>query len=549
MGRELTDQLIDGLRPPAGKANMIEWDAIQKGFGVRVSQNRKSWVIQCRIPTPGTPYGKQISHSFADVCSMPVAEARKEARHLIELVKRGVNLNDKNFRPVTIDGRLLAVKEALRKNEAKRVILQTELQHIEAEIGSETKRLNLSDEAIAMAIKNMPPRSRETIRFNDATVPGLAIRISGKCPRIPAGQAKFVHIFSWHGKPQTKTYQPAFSAELIPGKNVGDPPISMGMNVTSAKRQWAQDRAELAKRRDPRWRQFFVEEETWKNYTLRKLVEDYLRGSETRWRMSTYTGAVYALCRVLALTDFADQPAAQITTAQIASFAYAVLPGQRGYSAHAHQIAALRRLYSWGVAHDKVPSNPVTGIKIAVKKTKTARVLTDAELRALWIASGTLGYPLGPYFQLLVLLGQRRTETAEMRWSEIDLAAAVWTIPATRTTNHRPRRVFLPPQAVDIFKTIPHYRRSDVVFTTNGSPIGGFSNLKTRLVRATGINDWCLDDLRRSMVKARHQLEHDTLHMLQQTGFDITAYLPTMPWNDTHTDTGTTGQEARALQP
>ena len=52
-------------------------------------------------------------------------------------------------------------------------------------------------------------------------------------------------------------------------------------------------------------------------------------------------------------------------------------------------------------------------------------MLTESELRALWIACGAIGR-FGDLFKLLVLTGQRRDEVAGMRWTEIDLAGKSW---------------------------------------------------------------------------------------------------------------------------
>ena len=54
-------------------------------------------------------------------------------------------------------------------------------------------------------------------------------------------------------------------------------------------------------------------------------------------------------------------------------------------------------------------------------KQPRQRTLNDAELRALWQASETIGYPFGPLYRLLLLTGARKSEVAGARWSEFDL--------------------------------------------------------------------------------------------------------------------------------
>src|SRR5262249_31324193 len=96
-------------------------------------------------------------------------------------------------------------------------------------------------------------------------------------------------------------------------------------------------------------------------------------------------------------------------------------------------------------------------------------------------AAETLGWPYGPFIQLLALTGQRRDEVASMRWAEINLPERVWKIPKERSKNGLAHNVALSPQAISVFETMP--RISDgFVFTTNGATgINSFSRAKRRL--------------------------------------------------------------------
>ena len=89
---------------------------------------------------------------------------------------------------------------------------------------------------------------------------------------------------------------------------------------------------------------------------------------------------------------------------------------------------------------------------------RPGRALEDWELPIFWQAADAAGWPFGPYLQMLLLLGQRRTETALMRWRDVDLEAGVWTVPAEVTKSGRAHRVPLPPQAVAILRTCRGWR-------------------------------------------------------------------------------------------
>ena len=62
--------------------------------------------------------------------------------------------------------------------------------------------------------------------------------------------------------------------------------------------------------------------------------------------------------------------------------------------------------------------------------------LDEDELRALWSACQSLGYPFGPIVQLLLLTGQRRDEVARMQRKQVN--GSHWQIPDTRADVHTP---------------------------------------------------------------------------------------------------------------
>ena len=111
------------------------------------------------------------------------------------------------------------------------------------------------------------------------------------------------------------------------------------------------------------------------------------------------------------------------------------------------------------------------------------RVLTDSELKLVWLASDEIGWPFGPFVKLLILTGQRLNEVARMRWGEIDFEAKVWTIPRERTKSHMRTEC---PSVIRPSKFLPICQRLvdfGFVFTTTGpSPVGGFSRAKSRLM-------------------------------------------------------------------
>ena len=91
--------------------------------------------------------------------------------------------------------------------------------------------------------------------------------------------------------------------------------------------------------------------------------------------------------------------------------------------------------------------------------------LSDAELVALWKASGRLRYPWGPLFRLLVLTGSRRSEAAGARWQEFDLQRSVWTVPPERFKSGVSHLVPLSGDAAAIVADLPRFRSGDALFS------------------------------------------------------------------------------------
>jgi integrase len=71
--------------------------------------------------------------------------------------------------------------------------------------------------------------------------------------------------------------------------------------------------------------------------------------------------------------------------------------------------------------------------------------------------------------EFLILTAARTGEVREVRWSEIDLTAKVWTVPGERTKTGKEHRVPLSPRALELLKAAPRESYSDLVFIGIGA--------------------------------------------------------------------------------
>ena len=82
------------------------------------------------------------------------------------------------------------------------------------------------------------------------------------------------------------------------------------------------------------------------------------------------------------------------------------------------------------------------------------RVVTEDELRALWLAFDALEPTRGAFYKLRLLTAQRGGEVAGMRWQDVDLASSWWTIPASGSKNKLSHRVPLSLSAVTLLRAL-----------------------------------------------------------------------------------------------
>lgn len=172
----------------------------------------------------------------------------------------------------------------------------------------------------------------------------------------------------------------------------------------------------------------------------------------------------------------------------------------RGSTYQANRILSnIRKLFNWCVERGIVETSPITGLKAPTKEESRERVLEDDEIVRLLCACRNDVYPFRQFVPILLATAQRRGELAEMRWSEVDLEAKQWVIPAERSKNGKPHVVPLSPYALEALNEVPRFLDCDFVFTTTrNSPVSGFSKMLRRLSEGSQTSDWRLHDLRRT---------------------------------------------------
>lgn len=351
------------------------------------------------------------------------------------------------------------------------------------------------------ALKLRPGRERDVVW--DAGMPGMAVRLTSK-----RGSKAFYAV-----KRRAGDVSPTWA-------RLGEYPVMSLLQAREAAREALQalgrgeDPKTLAEAKIRAVRE--AEAEARKN-TFRAVADAFMRHQFPSLSNATtraYERQLQSISKI-----FGDKPITSLRRREIID----VIEGIRddaGRPSAKVALAVLRRVLNWALSRDieGFEANPAAGIsdKDLIGRIKPReRVLSDAELAAVWRATTSLGEPWMTIYRLLMLLGLRRDEIASAQWAELDLEAGLFEIPAARTKNGLPMLVPLPPTAVDLFKAT-HRFGGPFVFSTSGgrSPVSAWSHTKGKLDvklahQGDAVPGWRTHDLRRVVRSGLSKLKVD----------------------------------------
>jgi integrase len=182
----------------------------------------------------------------------------------------------------------------------------------------------------------------------------------------------------------------------------------------------------------------------------------------------------------------------------------------------------LGQMYGYAVDNALLEANPATRIPvIGSRGEKKERTLADDEIKTFWekLDSAKMVPNLRIALRLLLVTGQRRQEIALARWSEFDLKAKLWTIPAEHSKNGKAHQVPLSKLALSLLSKIDVKGSAYVIRSRlkNDQPIDPMA-----LTRAVKNNDEHFEipaftphDLRRTAASGMAALGVQRFHIAQ----------------------------------
>jgi integrase len=224
--------------------------------------------------------------------------------------------------------------------------------------------------------------------------------------------------------------------------------------------------------------------------TFSSLVEEFLGHGLSRQGkpLRPATARAYRVVLRTYARPLHDRPIEDIRRRDIATLIGTIARDQ-GTPAAALARSVLSRFWGWLLETDQAEFNVAMGTPIYALEPR-ARVLTDGELTAIWQATDDAG-DFSTIIRLCLWTGCRRSEAGGMRWSEIE--NGVWTIPGSRTKNHR--------KAAAAIAARPRIVGKNPIFgMTSAVGYTRWDDAKARLDDRLGFGQpWRLHDLRRSV--------------------------------------------------
>jgi len=165
-------------------------------------------------------------------------------------------------------------------------------------------------------------------------------------------------------------------------------------------------------------------------------------------------------------------------------------------------LALISTIFNYGVEEGVVQVNPAYRLRHPGEEHERDRVLRDHEIKVLWTVLEEEPFTVAAVFKLGLLLAQRRGEVLGMAWSELNLEAGWWELPAERVKNATAHRVPLVGEALSLLQQLQARRKDDSPWVFPGPRRGPIANPQKWIARVRekcGFG-WRYHDLRRTAI-------------------------------------------------
>ncbi len=238
--------------------------------------------------------------------------------------------------------------------------------------------------------------------------------------------------------------------------------------------------------------------------TFGVLAAQYLEARRSKIRPATYSELVRYLNKCA--KSLHRTPIAALSQRNIANLLNAVAKESGDVTANRLR-AALSGFLGWVIREGiRLPEGNIASYTNKREEKSRERVLSDAELKAIWTACPDNGF--GGVLKLLILTGQRKSEIGLLRWDEVHDEQIVF--PPNRTKNGR---VHVVPLSDPTHAILSQFRRDgrQCVFGRYDTGFQGWNAAKLALDAqitnaAKPLAHWTIHDLRRTVATRMAEL-------------------------------------------
>ena len=297
-------------------------------------------------------------------------------------------------------------------------------------------------------------------------------------------------------------------------------------------------------------------------HTFQAVADEWMAHQAARWTPETRE-RIRASLQADILKTMGARPLASIKPLEVMTAIKAI--EARGAADQAGRVLQrVKAIFRWAVIHRRVDANPMLDLVqseiLKPREVKHRAALAAKELPAFFACLDEYdGDPTTLHaLRLLMLTATRPGEVRGATWAEVDMDAALWTIPAERMKMRQEHRVPLSTQAVALLQSMrqhsgdeglvfpsPYYRSKPLSENTFNSALArmGYKNTATahgfRALFSTVANErgWRADVIERQLAhKERNEVRaayHRSSYMEERTEL--------MQWWADYLDTARTG--------
>ncbi len=275
-----------------------------------------------------------------------------------------------------------------------------------------------------------------------------------------------------------------------------------GTSLSEARRQVNEYKNEILKGNYPRTRIEQKKREIREMITFDILATRFLASKNKELRVRTFS-EYQRIINIELKPVLGKKNIKQIKKSDIASIVDKIAEVRDTPTLANRVLSLLSGMFTYAMERGLIEHHPVIGIKKNKKgENVRERVYNDEEIRSIWEAVDIQIDPVRTCIKFMFATGQRKTETASVRWDQINLDNRTWTIPKEITKNKKDHIVPLSSLAIDLLNEIyPLTGSSEYVFrsTRKDAPLKWLDKAKDRIKTVSGVNDFMYHNIRRTL--------------------------------------------------